>query len=137
MTEFFYQLRRLFYLSVLSQQMGIDYKPCREHKVISALYIASIFHVYTSVTLCGPGSPIGIATDYGVDGPGSIPERRGFPPVQAGPGAHPASCKMGTGSFPGVKCGRGVLLTTHPLLVSRSWKSRTIPIPTLWATTGL
>jgi len=28
----------------------------------------------------------------------------------------------GTGSFPGVKCGRGVLLTTHPLLVPRSWK---------------
>jgi len=24
---------------------------------------------------------------------------------------------MVTGSFPGVKCGRGVLLTTHPLLV--------------------
>jgi len=41
---------------------------------------------------------------------------------------------MGTGSFPGVKCGGGVLLTTHPLLVSRSWKSRTIPLPTLWAT---
>ena len=38
-----------------------------------------------------------------------------LPPVQTGPGAHPASCKMGTGSFPGVKCGRGVLLTTHPL----------------------
>jgi len=33
---------------------------------------------------------------------------------------------MGTGSFPGVKCGRGVLLTTHPLLVPRSWKSRAI-----------
>ena len=31
---------------------------------------------------------------------------------------------MGTGSFPGVKCGRGVLLTAHPLLVPRSWKSR-------------
>jgi len=30
---------------------------------------------------------------------------------------------MGTGSFPGVKCGRGVLLTTHPLLVPRSWPS--------------
>jgi len=27
---------------------------------------------------------------------------------------------MGTGSFPGAKCGRGVLLTTHPLLVPRS-----------------
>ena len=35
----------------------------------------------------------------------------------------------------GVKYGRGVLLTTHPLLVPRSWKSRAIPLPTLWATT--
>jgi len=33
---------------------------------------------------------------------------------------------MGTGSFPGVKYGRGVLLTTHPVLVPRSWKSRAI-----------
>jgi len=44
-------------------------------------------------------------------------EVRDFPPVQAGPGAHPASCKMGMASFPGIKCGRGVLLTAHPLLV--------------------
>ena len=62
---------------------------------------------------------------------------RDFPPVQSGPGAHPVSCKMGTGSFPGVKCDRGVLLTTHPLLVPRSWKSRAIPLPTLWATPGV
>ena len=62
---------------------------------------------------------------------------RDFPPVQTGPVAHPASCKMGTGSFPGVKCGRGVLLTTHPLLVPRSWKSRAILLPTLWATPSL
>ena len=27
-----------------------------------------------------------------------------------------------------------MLLTTHPLLVPRSWKSRAIPLPTLWAT---
>ena len=58
-------------------------------------------------------------------------------PVQTGPVAHPASCKMGTRSFPGVKCGQGVLLTTHPLLMTRSWKSRAIPLPTLWATPGL
>ena len=58
-----------------------------------------------------------------------------FPPVQTGPGAHPASCTMGIRSFQGVKYGRGVLLTTHPLLVPWSWKSRAIPIPTLWATT--
>jgi hypothetical protein len=38
-------------------------------------------------------------------------------PVHTGPGAHPASCKMSTGSFPGVKSGRGVTLTPHPLLV--------------------
>jgi len=43
---------------------------------------------------------------------------------------------MCTGSFPGVKYGRGVLLTNHPLLVPLSWKSRAIPLPTLWATTG-
>jgi len=62
---------------------------------------------------------------------------RDFSPVQTGPGAHPASCTMGNGSFPGVKCGRGLLLTTHPLLVPRSCKSRAIPLPTLWATPGL
>ena len=66
----------------------------------------------------GPGSLVGIATDYGLDGPGSIPGGgRDFPPVQTGPGAHPASCTVGTGSFPWIKCALGVLLTTHPLLV--------------------
>jgi hypothetical protein len=54
-----------------------------------------------------------------------------FPLVQTGPGAHPASCTMCTDSFPGVKRGRGVLLTTHPLLASRSWNSRDIPLPPL------
>ena len=48
-----------------------------------------------------------------------------------------ASCKMGTVSFPVVKCGQGVLLTTHSLLVPLSWKSRAIPLPTLWTTAGL
>jgi len=50
---------------------------------------------------------------------------------------HPASCKMDNGSFSGVKCGWDVLLTIHPLLVLRSWKSGAIPLPTLWATPGL
>ena len=49
---------------------------------------------------------------------------RDFPPVQTGPGAHADSCKMGTGSFQGLKCGRSVLLITHHLLVPRSCKSR-------------
>ena len=60
-----------------------------------------------------------------------------FPPVQTGPGAQTASCTMRTGSFREVNCGRGVLLTTHPLLVPWSWKSRAITLPTLWATPGL
>jgi len=54
-------------------------------------------------------------------------------PVQTGPGAHPASCTMGTGSFSGVKNGRGVTLAPHPLLVPWSWKSRAIPLLPLWA----
>jgi hypothetical protein len=88
--------------------------------------------------LCGPGSSVGIATDYGLDGPGSNPGGDEiFPPLQAGPVAHPASSKMGTRCFLGVKCSRGVLLTIHRLLVPRSWKSRAIPLPTLWATPGL
>jgi len=86
----------------------------------------------------GPGSSVGIATELRA-GRSGIESRWGwdFPPVQTGPEAHSASCKMGTGSFPGVKCGRSVQLTTYPLLVPRSWKSRAIRLPTLWTTPGL
>ena len=86
----------------------------------------------------GPCSSVGIATELRA-GQSGIEYRwgRDFPPFQTGPGAHPASCTMGTGSFPGVKCGWGVLLTTHHFVVPRSWKSRAIPLPTLWATPGL
>jgi hypothetical protein len=77
-------------------------------------------------------SSVGIATDYGLDCPGIESRlRRDFPPVHTGPGSHSASCTMGTGSFPGVKCSRGVLLTTHPLLAPRSWKSRLYLYPPL------
>jgi hypothetical protein len=45
--------------------------------------------------------------------------------VQNGTGAHPASCTMGTGgSLLSGKTGRGVMLTTHSLLVPRLRKSR-------------
>jgi len=81
------------------------------------------------LNICGPGSSVGIATGYGLDGPGIESRwRRDFPPVQTGPGARLASCAMGTGCFPAVNCGRGVLLTTNPILVPRSWKSRAIPL---------
>ena len=54
-------------------------------------------------------------------------------PLQTGPGAHPTSCTMGTGFFQGVKSGRGMTLTPHPLLVPWSWKSRATPLLPLWA----
>jgi hypothetical protein len=57
---------------------------------------------------------VGIETCYGLDGLG-MESRWGakfFAPIQTGPGAHPTSYTMGTGSFPGVKRpGRGV---DHP-----------------------
>jgi len=71
----------------------------------------------------GLGSSVSIVTELWV-GWSRIESQwwRDFSPVQTGPGAHPASCTMGTGSFPGVKCGWGVLLTTHPFLVPQSWR---------------
>jgi hypothetical protein len=44
-------------------------------------------------------------------------EARFSAPVQTGPGVHTASCTRGTGSFPGVRNGRDVTLTPHPLSV--------------------
>jgi hypothetical protein len=79
---------------------------------------------FTSITSlsCGSGSPVCIETGWTVRG--SNPRGgRDFLPVQTGLGANPSSCAMGTGPFPGVKCGRGVLLTSHSLLAPRSWKS--------------
>jgi len=40
---------------------------------------------------------------------------------------------MRTGPFPAVKSGRGVTLTTHPLLVPWSGRSRAILLLPLWA----
>ena len=61
---------------------------------------------------------------------------RNFPPVQTGPGTHPASCTVGTGVFPGGKVRPGRAVDHSPPLVPRSLKSRAIPLPTFWATTG-
>ena len=71
---------------------------------------------------CGPSSSVGIATELRA-GRSAIESRWGwdFPSVQTGPGAHPASCTKGTGSFPGGRGGRGPR------------KSRAIPLLTLRA----
>jgi len=64
------------------------------------LTIRVILLVYLDI-ICGPDCSVDIATDYGLDDPGSNPG--GDEIFQTGPGAHPASCKMGTRSFPRVK----------------------------------
>ena len=101
------------------------------HRINNAKYIFT----YITLNIVGRDSSVGIATGYGLDGPGieSRCEARFSALVQTVPGSHPASCTMGTGSFPGVKSGRGVTLTPHHLLVPWSRKGRAIPLFLLWA----
>jgi len=82
---------------------------------------------------------LSLYSDWATDWRSGIESRweRDFPPIHTGPGAKPASCKMGTGSFTGVKCGRGVLLNIHRFLVPWVRKSTAITLPIIWATLGL
>jgi hypothetical protein len=54
------------------------------------------------ITPYGPGSSVGIETGYGLDGPGIESRWEGGEIFRTRQDeAHPASCTMGTGSFPG------------------------------------
>ena len=81
----------------------------------------------------------GIATCYGLDGLG-IESRWGRDflhlsrPALGGP---PSLLYNAYRVFPGVKSGRSVMLTPHPLLVSWSRKSRGIPLLPLRGRTAL
>jgi hypothetical protein len=78
--------------------------------------------------LCGPGSSVGIATDYRLDGPGikSAGGWRYFTRLSR-PALGPTQPSVQWYRiFPGVKFNRGVPLTTHPFLVPRSCKRRAI-----------
>jgi hypothetical protein len=89
-------------------------------------------------TILGRDSSVGIATGYRLDGPGilsrwgqvsSHPSRPTLGPTQP-----PVQWELGLSRG---KSGRGVMLTTYPLLASRSRKGRSIPLSTLWACSGL
>ena len=72
----------------------------------------------------GPGSVVGIESEWGRDFPHLSRSAVGptQPPAQWVPSLSP-----------GVQSGRGVTLTPHPLLVPWSRKSRAIPLLPLWA----
>jgi hypothetical protein len=91
----------------VSVTLGIQHVNRMHRFMLSA--VASPAVAYFSSLLykrSGPGSSVGTATGRSGD---RIPVgAKFFAHVQTGPGAHPASCTMGNGSFPGVKRpGRG------------------------------
>ena len=111
-----------------NQEQQINTKLCLYHRAPKGLicrffsfhkyicfYCCSVIYFSLPVTVYwGWDSSVGVATSYGLDGPGieSRWEARFSTPVQTGPGAHPAFCATNNGSFPGVKrSGRGV---DHP-----------------------
>ena len=101
-------------------------------------YIMMNFIICGSTSQTFPGSSVSIATDYGLDCPGSNPGGDEiFHPSRPALGPTQPPVQWVLGLSRGVKCGRDVLLTTHPLLVLRSCRSRAIPLPTLWTTPGL
>ena len=86
------------------------------------------------VCVRGPGSSVGITTDYWLDGPGSNPGGDEiFRPCRSalGPTQPPVKWvpRLSRGK---VRPGRAA--DHSPLPVPRSWKSRAIPLPTLWTT---
>jgi hypothetical protein len=93
------------------------------------------------------GSSVRIVSWYGLDDRAievrSQAETKDFSSslcVQTGSGVHSPSCTMGTGGpYPGVKRGRGLTLTTHLRLVSRSRMSRSYtssPLAPPWRVVG-
>jgi hypothetical protein len=90
------------------------------------------------IRLRSRGSVVGIATRYGLEGSG-IESRWGeifrtYPDRLRDP---PSLLYNGYRLFPRGEGGRGVMLTTHPVLVPKLRKSWAIPPLTLWVLLGL
>ena len=87
--------------------------------------------------LLSNGSSVGITTDYGLDGPGSNPGGNDiFRPSRPALGPTQPAVEWAP-AFPGGKVRPGRAADHSPPLVPRSWKSRTIPLPTLRACPGI
>ena len=88
--------------SVVSYMLHQDLQSRRKKAVGSVRRSTGPVQPISHTTSYSRDSSVGIATRYGLDGPGieSRWGKRFSAPVHA---AHSASCTMGTGSFPGVK----------------------------------
>ena len=74
------------------------------------------FSLHTLIV--GRDRSVGVATGYGLDSPGSNPGGgENFRNCTDRPWGPPSLLYNGYRVFPGVKSGRGVTLTPHPLLV--------------------
>jgi hypothetical protein len=104
----------------MTDMMMMMITACVRILALAGMHIASFLP--SSILCKWPNSSVGItAGSGGGRSEDRIPVVARFSaPIQTGPGAHPASCTMGTGSFPGVKRGQGVTLTPDPLLVPLS-----------------
>jgi len=105
------------YLTLLSPTLSLgsfSFPP-----VTSSLLIHILRINFASYWLCRLGSSVDIATELlaGRFGDRIPVGARLSASVQTGPRTQPANYTMGTGSFLGVKSGRGVTLTSHHLLV--------------------
>ena len=106
----------------LTSVVRLNLMQCLSKKHISCTYSAT----------CGPGSSV----DWLRAGRSGIESRwwRNFPYLSRPTlGTNQPPVKWVPGLSPGVKNGRGVTLTSHPILVHSSWKGRAIPLLPLWA----
>ena len=104
---------------------------------ISAAIVCGHCHIrfpkiWNDISFSVPGSSVGIATDYGLDGPDRIPVGTRFSARPDRPWGLPSLLYNGYRIFPGSRDGRGVGLSPHPNLVPKVLeKSTAIPLLTL------
>ena len=106
----------------------------QEVKILILRDNGPVVHIYIYM-LCGPGSSVGIATDYGLDGLGSNPGwDEIFRPSRPALGLVQCTMYNGYRVFPGGRGSRVMGLTPHTRLVSKVLeKSTAILLLTLWA----
>ena len=127
-----------YYISAVTA-VGFMVWPCKSPSAFKnpwvRLYATDLLQIYITYTQQRPGSVVGTAIGYRLDGPGIEPwwGARFSAPVQTGPRGPPSLLYNGYCVFLGVKSGWVMMLTPHPLLMPWSWKGRAIPLLPLWA----